>query len=338
MIPFNSIEVIDCLEGLKKLPDECVQTCITSPPFYRLRDYNVKGQVGMEPTPAAYIARLVEIFTEVKRVLCKDGTVWLNLGDTYNAHKATIGAAGHSLRKWGLLDPSLKNKDLIGIPWRVALALQSAGYYLRQDLIWHKPNPMPESVKDRCTKAHEYIFLLTRSERYYFDQEAIKQPLRESSKKRLAQDIENQKGISRVPGKTNGKMKAAGHVVGGKKVERYKFVVGNKPGYFQNRNANGKPWKSLDGTCNKRSVWVVANQVFKENHFATFPEALIKDCVKAGSRTGDLVLDPFMGAGTTALVAVELGRNYLGFELNAGYKAIAQRRLRERLRTVSGGP
>ncbi len=335
---------MDCLAGLKGLPDECIQTCITSPPYWRLRDYNIAGQIGLELTPAGYIERLSLVFTEVLRVLRKDGTLWLNLGDTYNAYKANTGDSAYAgfknrpQQKRGLLDPLLKNKDLIGVPWRVALALQAAGYYLRQDLIWCKPNPMPESITDRCTKSHEYLFLLSKSERYFFDQDAIKQPLKESSKKRLAQDIEHQKGSDRVPGKTNGMMKAVGQAVGGKKLDKYQSSIGKDSSHFQTRNTNGKAWESADGKCNKRSVWVVASQPFKDNHFATYPEALIIDCVKAGSRPDDLVLDPFMGAGTTALVAASLGRNYLGFELSPEYAAIANKRLQERLGMFYRGP
>jgi DNA modification methylase len=336
MTPINTIRAIDCLKGLKELPDDSVQTCISSPPYWQLRDYNIKGQIGLEPTPAEYIERLSAVFMEVMRVLRQDGTLWLNLGDTYNAYKANTGDTkfagftGRPGHKRGLLDPTLKNKDLIGIPWRVALALQAKGYYLRQDIIWHKPNPMPESVTGRCTKAHEYLFLFSKSDRYYFDHEAIKQPLKESSIRRLTQDVENQAGSNRVPGKTNGSMKAVGYVVGGKK-HKNDQVPGKAYPFHRTRNANGEEWSSCDGKCNKRSVWTVASRPFKEAHFATFPEALIVDCVKAGSSSGDLVLDPFMGAGTTALVAATLGRNYIGFELNPAYCTIARKRLKERL-------
>jgi len=343
MVRSNYIEVVDCLEGLSRLPDECVQTCVTSPPYWRLRDYNVAGQIGLELTPGEYIDRIVSVFSEVRRVLRTDGTLWLNLGDTYNAYKANTGDsnfAGYARRpqqRRGLLDGSLKNKDLVGIPWRVALALQGLGYYLRQDIIWCKPNPMPESVRDRCTKAHEYLFLLAKSDRYYFDQVAIKTPLRESSKKRLCQDVEGQMGSSRVPGKTNGNMKAAGGIVGGKKAAE--FSIGDESAMlkFETRNGNGKPWESTDNLCNKRSVWIVGSKPFKGNHFATFPEALIVDCIKAGSRIGDIVLDPFMGAGTTAVVAARLGRKYIGFELNQEYVAMAEKRLKDGLGMFYGG-
>lgn len=333
----NTIEVIDCLDGLSAMPDECVQTCVSSPPYWRLRDYGVKGQIGMENTPTEYIDRLMTVFSEVKRVLKSDGTLWLILGDTYNAYKGEAGnrsKAGRT-RKHPLLDASLKNKDLIGIPWRVAFALQALGFYLRQDIIWCKPNPMPESVRDRCTKAHEYIFLLSKSEQYYFDHDAIKVPLQESSLRRLSQDISNQEGSSRVPGKTNGKMRA---VVGGRKVNRMQEGGDQTFPQFATRNANGKAWETSDGLCNRRSVWIIGSQPFKEKHFATYPERLVVDCIKAGSRPEDIVLDPFMGAGTTAVVAIKLNRKFIGFELNPDYVGIAARRLAKTSAEYYKGP
>ena len=208
----------DCREVLKTLPDCSVHCCVTSPPYFGLRDYGCAGQIGLESTPDSYVAELVAVFREVKRVLRDDGTVWLNIGDSYNGYMANQRGTGletkrQSARKYiepgaGLRFGGLKNKDLIGIPWRVAFALQADGWYLRQDIIWHKPNPMPESVTDRCTKAHEYIFLLAKSPRYYYDAEAIMEQLSDASISRLAQNVEAQAGSNRVPGKTNGPMKA----------------------------------------------------------------------------------------------------------------------------------
>jgi DNA modification methylase len=246
---------------------------------------------------------LVNVFREVRRVLRDDGTVWLNLGDSYcgTGHKGdTIDSRyeGRNGQKVALNNKiqGLKSKDLVGIPWRVAFALQADGWYLRQDIIWHKPNPMPESVTDRCTKAHEYIFLLSKSAKYYYDNEAIKEDSAESSKDRLNQDIKNQKGSSRVPGKTNGTMNA----VGGEK-------------------------------RNKRSVWSIPVASYSEAHFATYPPKLIKPCILAGCPEGGTVLDPFGGSGTTAQVASNLNRNAILCELNPEYVEIAKGRLHDSL-------
>lgn len=266
------IIVGDCIESMRSMPVESVQTCVTSPPYFGLRDYGHYGQIGLEPTPDEFVAKLVEVFREVRRVLRYDGTLWLNLGDSYGA-----------------------GKNLLGIPWRVALALQADSWVLRQDIIWSKPNPMPESVRDRCTKAHEYLFLLSKGPRYYFDSAAIAEPLSASSVQRLSQaTLAHQAGSDRVPGKTNGNMKAVG----------------------------------TGDTRNKRSVWTVATMPFREAHFATFPEALIEPCILAGAPVGSTVLDPFMGAGTTAVVCERLGRKWIGCELNPEYAAIAESRIR----------
>ena len=321
----------DCIDVLKGLPNSIVNTCITSPPYFGLRDYGVDGQIGLEETPEAYVQRLVEVFKEVRRVLRDDGTLWLNLGDSYN--NATSGGNGATggrdkstlqsqmppkgttpIKK--KIDPMLKPKDIIGIPWRVAFALQADGWYLRQDIIWHKPNPMPESVTDRCTKAHEYIFLLSKSQKYYYDNEAIKEPVADSTVQRLSQDVDNQKGSSRVPGKTNGPMKAVRY--GGNKYTQ-------DPSIF-NRTKSGNAYDFRE-LRNKRSVWTVTTKPFSEAHFATFPEELISPCVLAGSPEGGLVYDPFMGSGTTAYVAKKLGRHFLGSELNPAYIEIANRRV-----------
>jgi DNA modification methylase len=303
----NKIIQGDCIAGMRTLPDKSVHTCVTSPPYFGLRDYGRDGQIGLEETPEQFVSALVEVFREVKRVLRDDGTLWLNLGDSYwgggwrgaslnensggiqKAHKGThcgatmkgIGTGKHEL---------FKPKDLIGIPWRVAFALQADGWYLRQDIIWHKPNPMPESVTDRCTKAHEYIFLLSKSARYYYDADAIK---------------EDAKG-------------------------GYKF--NGSPTYADgDRNDAGRKNSEISNDKNKRSVWTVTTKPYSGAHFATFPQDLIEPCIKAGCPPNGIVLDPFMGAGTTAVVARKLGRNYIGMELNQEYINIAEQRIVDEL-------
>lgn len=294
----------DCLETMRRMPDGIAQTCVTSPPYFGLRDYGHAGQIGLEDTPAAFVAKLVEVFREVRRVLRDDGTLWLNLGDSYANDGKWGGSSGgkhtsalHGATKIGRgkTTTGLKPKNLIGIPWRTAFALQDDGWYLRQEIIWNKPNPMPESVQDRCTKAHESIFLLAKSENYYFDADAIKEPVAAATVSRLAQDVDSQMGSDRVPGKTNGAMKAVG-------------------------TADER---------NKRSVWTVATTPYKGAHFATFPTELIEPCVLAGAPAGGLVLDPFFGSGTTGQVAQNLGRTFIGCELNPAYEVLQAERLRQ---------
>lgn len=523
MIELNKIYNEDCLETLTKLPDKSINCCVTSPPYYGLRDYGVIGQIGLEETPEQYVEKLVVIFREVRRVLKDDGTLWLNLGDSYwgggwrgakiNDNSGKIQKGTHC----GETMPNLKGKngiykpkDLIGIPWMVAFALRQPyenhlikdisdraylaglidgegcitilktksnhsdsysyppivqirmcdiesidlfaelvgvnkssaelynsqknanqresynikatskkamdliadiypflrvkkkqaivaynhqlyrnktnyqkrnkeqiereiyckklinklnqresvdipswmiepktqieqGWYLRQDLIWHKPNPMPESVTDRCTKAHEYIFLLSKSQRYYYDAESIKEPVRDATILRLSQQIEKQKGSTRVPGKTNGNMKAVGpgrnprkgvDIKGGNQSNSLgipamaihgKWVNGHS-GYF---SKNGE--LIGNGKANKKSVWSITTRPYKEAHFATYPEKLIVPCIKAGCQENGIVLDPFMGAGTTALVAHKLNRKFIGSELNPEYVRIAEKRLEPHL-------
>jgi len=266
-----------------------------------LLEFFEPAEIGLEPTPDEFVAKLGTVFREVRRVLRDDGTLWLNLGDSYANGTRTSRDIDPKLpqrqQSHRPRDPEgVKPKDLIGIPWMVAFALRADGWYLRQDIIWSKPNPMPESVKDRCTKAHEYLFLLSKSPRYYFDAAAIAEPVAESSRSRLSQPtIEQQAGSERVPGKTNGNMKAVG---------------------------NGE-------TRNRRSVWAVTTKPFKGAHFATFPVDLIEPCILAGSRPGDLVLDPFMGAGTTAVAAMTHERASVGCELNPNYLDIACRRIED---------
>lgn len=297
----NKIEFGDCRDTMRRWAAEGVrvQTCVTSPPYYGLRDYGVIGQIGLEQTPEQYMAAMVEVFRCVRDVLADDGTLWVNIGDSYagagySNHKGTGGTKREDGGKQRhLSDTGCKNKDLIGIPWMLAFALRSDGWYLRQDIIWHKPNPMPESVRDRCTKAHEYVFLLSKSERYFFDSEAMKEPAVRAGD---------------VPG-------GKGHYI------QYSAGGHNKDGLA----ACGQ--KPVAETRNRRSVWTVATRPYKGAHFATFPPALIEPCILAGSRPGDVVLDPFMGSGTTAAVSLQHGRKYLGCELNPDYEPLQQERI-----------
>lgn len=303
----NYVHYGDCRDGMRAFAGLGVkaQMCVTSPPYFGLRDYGHEGQIGLEQTPEQYIAAMVEVFRCVRDVLTDDGTLWLNIGDTYctvphgpkganaaDPKYANEGARvrhGNGLRFAAL--PGIKHKDLIGIPWMLAFALRADGWYLRQDIIWHKPNPMPESVRDRCTKAHEYLFLLSKSERYYFDSDAMKEPSVYANCGR--------------PSKVKGDFKAKGEPL---------------PGQL--------PFRAVTETRNRRSVWTVATRPYKGAHFATFPPALIEPCILAGSRPGDIVLDPFMGSGTTAQVALQHGRQYLGCELNPEYQPLIEERVR----------
>ena len=292
----------DCIASLKTLPDQSVHTCVTSPPYFGLRDYGMDGQIGLEDTPDAFVARLVEVFREVHRVLRDDGTLWVNLGDSYSGSGKGVWNAPDD-RKLNVKEtyrPSvnptkvrtgLKPKDLIGIPWRVAFALQADGWYLRQEIIWHKPNPMPESIKDRCVKSHEQIFLLSKSQHYFFDHLAIQ---------------EDAVG------------KPSGNTVRKSRPTQQALQRGDQCGSI--------PWEG-NGKRNKRSVWTVTTKPFKGAHFATFPPDLIEPCVLAGAPVGGVVLDPFFGAGTTGLVSQNHGRHWIGCELNPEYADIARNRL-----------
>jgi len=307
----NHIEFGDCREIMRRWTGDGVkvQTCVTSPPYFGLRDYGHPGQIGLEQTPEEYIAAMVEVFRCVRDVLADDGTLWLNIGDSYAARVRQSGpehAGSITQRSNGVLTKfkrdrpkGYKEKDLIGIPWMLAFALRADGWYLRQDIIWHKPNPMPESVRDRCTKAHEYIFLLSKSERYFFDSEAMKE-------------------------------RAVG-VAAGNKARKPAGARGMPNSDPKNPNdgvASGVPWAGGE-TRNRRSVWTVATRPYKGAHFATFPPALIEPCILAGSRPGDIVLDPFMGSGTTAAVAIQHGRQYLGCELNPEYGSLQEQRIEQ---------
>lgn len=332
----------DVRDMLRTLPDETVQTTFTSPPYWGLRDYGVDGQIGLEPVPdclgwatgqpcgECYVCHMREVFTEVYRVTRLDGTLWLNLGDSY----AGSGKGGQSQEKrstnWqptytnkGNTPRGYKPKDLIGIPWRVAFALQVDGWYLRSDIIWSKPNPMPESVKDRPTKSHEYVFLFSKSQRYYYDQDAILEPVSPNTHARVSQNVIKQVGSDRANGgkKTNGNMKAV--------VRTPKQVPAG--GMNKNNDSFNNALVLPVSQRNKRSVWVVATQSYSEAHFATFPEALPEIGIKAGSKEGDIVLDPFNGSGTTGAVAVRLGRDYVGCELNADYINLSDKRIGKEL-------
>lgn len=292
-----TILVGDAVERLQTIGGGSVQTCITSPPYFGLRDYGQESQIGLESSVDEYVDALVRVFDEVARVLTEDGTLWLNLGDSYagNVSFPSDGRAGFGKERLGVrnrMPEGLKSKDLIGIPWRVAFALQAQGWYLRSDIIWHKPNPMPESVKDRPTKSHEYIFLLTKSERYFYDSEAIKEP------SIWANDPRNGEGRKTYNGKR-----------------------------AENDGLVQQSFVTVNDKKNKRSVWSVPVKGYKGAHFATYPPALIEPCVLAGSKEGDTVLDPFSGSGTTGEVALLHNRNYLGTELNPEYADISVDRI-----------
>ena len=289
----------DCRETLKQI-DSKARMCVTSPPYYGLRNYGDEdNQIGLEQSPEEYIKQLVEVFRLVRDVLTDDGTLWVNIGDTYynyrsdgNYPKQSVSKTNQDLPQFtpvrGNKFDNLKSKDLIGIPWMLAFALRDDGWFLRQDIIWHKPNPMPESVKDRCTKSHEYIFLLSKNKRYYYDNEAIKEPAKDWGTR----------------DRTNGK--------------------------YHNKGTGLQPHSGLTKSYpmkNKRSVWSVTSKPYKGAHFATFPPDLIEPCIKAGSSQNDIILDPFMGSGTTAMVARELGRHYIGCELHNDYSNLVQKRL-----------
>lgn len=302
------IHVGDVRTTLPTLPSSSVHCCVTSPPYFGLRDYGVDGQIGCGQTVEEYVASLVSVFGETRRILRDDGTLWLNLGDSYSSGgrksydsslvSKTSGVTNRSAGGLRVTPAWAKPKDLLGIPWRVALALQSDGWYLRQDIIWHKPNPMPESVEDRCTRSHEYIFLLSKAPKYYFDSAAIKEPLSRPNE-----------GKRKTPAKFGGADKS------GEAGKQSRLHSGNE--YL------GTP----DGKRNKRSVWTVSTKPFKGAHFATFPLDLVEPCILAGCPVGGVILDPFGGAGTSGLAAVTNDRNAILCELNNEYALMAQRRI-----------
>jgi len=302
----------DVRQVLSELEPESVQCVVTSPPYWGLRDYGSDGQLGLEETPEGYIDNMVEVFREVKRVLRKDGTVWLNIGDNYfgggrgedRKYKEAYDSVENSKPDWKKIK-GLKPKDLVGIPWRLALALQADGWWLRNDIIWSKPNPMPEPVKDRLTKSHEYIFLLTKSKTYYYDHESIKEPYSESSIQRINQaTFDTQQGGSKDYGKVSVHSKNTNSIRG--TLEKFKENLGT-----------GR---------NRRTVWEIVTRSYPEAHFATFPEEIPELCIKAGTKAGDLVLDPFVGSGTTCAVASRLGRESIGIDLSEEYLKLARKR------------
>lgn len=409
----NKIYKGNSLDVLKKMPDKSVNCCITSPPYWALRNYGCKGQLGLEKTPDEYITKMIDVFREVKRVLVEDGTLWLNIGDTYYGGKGNNGASIAYSSKNKALNQSaiigtipgtarpndlpiigLKPKDLIGIPWMLAFALRADGWYLRQDIIWSKPNPMPESCNDRCTKSHEYIFLLSKSKHYYFDALSIATPYKDKTlttfgietkgygdgsrliaSENWAKDVKVRKpkewmstgmfkNATKFNGKNAGKRRQAEFKIfseldtsrndhGSYHKERQKKGrnprigidtkggnqgIGDIPmaiherglkGHSGNYDADNKIIGT--GKANKRSVWTVPTEPFKEAHYATFPQRLIADCIRAGCPEDGIILDPFMGAGTTALVARKLNRNYVGIELNPEYIQLAKKRLQNEL-------
>ena len=303
----NKIIFGDCRDTMRQLAADGVrvQMCVTSPPYYGLRDYGHDGQIGLEETPEKYIEAMVEVFRCVKNILADDGVLWVNIGDSYasqgggqveqtvrgkddyvNAGQRGSDGVGTSRKP----PAGIKPKDLIGIPWMLAFALRADGWYLRQDIIWHKPNPMPESVTDRCTKSHEYIFLLSKSQKYFYDNEAIKEPAHTTDESNRDRDASR---LNNTPGRTR--------------------MAGLKTNHYEMKN--------------KRSVWTINTKPYSGAHFAVFPQELIEPCILVGSRVGDVVLDPFMGSGTTAQVAQQLGRKYLGCELNPEYKDLQEQRV-----------
>lgn len=352
----NKCHFGDCIETMSRMPDGIVQTCVTSPPYFGLRDYGHDGQIGLEPTPAEFVAKLVEVFREVRRILRDDGTLWLNLGDSYAGSWGAQGRpqgdgqmTGRSVAsarqisehpsfgtKTGTRgrDEGYKPKDLFGIPWRVAFALQADGWYLRQDIIWHKPNPMPESVLDRCTKSHEYIFLLAKSERYYCDMGAIK----EQATGQAPGNVNAPKGQAEYESGDDRHRTKAGLAAYAARArskrdsfkrdesKRAEVIPGQSVG--THRADRDESEYDLD-TRNKRSVWTVATTPYKGAHFATFPTELIEPCILAGAPAGGVVLDPFFGSGTTGEVAQNLGRAFIGCELNPDYEPLQRERLRQ---------
>lgn len=353
MIELNRIYHGDTRALLKKIPDGSIHCCVTSPPYWGLRDYGVDGQIGLEETPEEFVVSMVKIFREVKRALRPDGTLWLNIGDSYAQDSKRGGKMGGKHAK-GLHGTTgigrnrnksgLPGKNLVGIPWRVAFALQADGWYLRQDIIWAKPNPMPESVTDRCTKSHEYIFLMSKAARYFYDNEAIKEPAGEKG------SANSFRGGCYVNGNTDNSTMGKRTVSGNKKVKvpsgwdtnkgshdkligRYKKRPSKKKGSFNGKteamaHTGQNAFRAVTDTRNKRSVWVVGSQPFKKAHFATFPPKLIEPCILAGCPKGGTVLDPFFGSGTTGYVALENNRNFIGFELNPDYIKIAEDRIK----------
>lgn len=352
----NEIILGDCRDSMRMLIAEGVkvQCIVTSPPYWGLRDYGVAGQLGLEPTLSEFLANMVEVFELCRNLLADDGTLWLNMGDSYaglwgsqGRAYSGVGVSALSARQVAasqrkasgtgtIRDPGIKAKDMMGQPWRLAFALQDAGWWLRQDIIWHKPNPMPESIRDRCTKAHEYLFLMAKSERYLCDMEAIKEPATYGATPTgvgFGHGFDAQPK-ERVRTPAGWDTTAGGHrELTGRYSKRNSFARETK--YSEGKHGQkpqhrpGREDVDYSQTRNKRSVWTIATQSYSGAHFATFPEALVEPCILAGSRPGDIIFDPFMGSGTVAQVASRLGRHYLGCELNPEYFALQRDRTRQ---------
>lgn len=324
----------DCFSILRTLPAASVHCCVTSPPYWGLRDYGVDGQIGREPTFSDYIANLVNVFREVRRVLREDGTLWLNLGDAYANDSKWGGETGGKQSYLPDTDrrhvgrekrsTGLPAKSLIGIPWRVAFALQDDGWVLRSDIIWHKPNPMPESVEDRPTKSHEYIFLLAKSGTYYYDSDAVKEPAVTNDMRRPygspgSWQLDGRPSEQRHGGELRGK--------GGK--NSFRGQGAERKGSTGPANRDGRDMTNVGygPNRNRRSVWTVATKPYPGSHFAVYPLELVQPCIMAGSPAGGTVLDPFNGSGTTGVAAISLGRQYIGIEINPDYIKLAEDRL-----------
>ena len=311
-IELDIIHTGDCLEILKTLPDDSVHCCVTSPPYYALRDYGMEAQIGRETTPKEYISRLTEVFTEVRRVLRPDGTLWLNISDTYAGKgnqgdfvdpKNPNGRNGQAVALNNKVE-GCKPKDMIGIPWMLAFSLRDSGWYLRNDIIWMKENPMPESVKDRCARCYEHIFLFSKSKKYFFDYKAISEPIAPATAERLKRGMK-----------------------GGNK---YGKAIPGQP-QAQNINKPREPGTITDAMIspvrNRRDVWTINTVPFSGGHYAVFPPKLAETCILAGCPEGGIVLDPFMGSGTTGLVAKRLDRHFVGIELNPEFSRMAIERI-----------
>lgn len=295
----------DALSVLRRISTDYIDCCVTSPPYFDLRDYGIDGQLGLEKTVDEYIYNLVGIFREIRRTLRPDGTLWINIADTYSQNRRMGGY--------------VKRKELCLIPQRLMLELQKDGWYIRQDIIWNKPNAMPESVKDRCTKSHEYIFLLTKSDKYYFDHEAIKEP---------AVGFDNRPPAGSRGAATPNSRRRKGNARTFRGGGAYTHDKGFHNSAEVERESHGNS-ENKTGLRNRRSVWNVATQGYAKAHFATFPEKLIEPCILAGCKPGGIVLDPFLGSGTTAVVAERYGRDFIGIDLNPDYITMAQERINE---------
>lgn len=361
--PHNTILQGDVLDRLRDLPDGCVQCVVTSPPYWNLRDYGVPGQIGLEATPDEWLARMVAVFAEVRRVLRADGTLWLNIGDCYandtkwggsgsgptskNYASGMGGYVGQKARR----HTGLKPKDLMGMPWMLAFALRADGWYLRADIVWSKPNPMPESVQDRPTRAHEYLFLLAKSQRYHYDADAIREPIRPKTfttygiphRAQGNDALGNVKSSNwartvgtRRPRLTRpaGWATSGDHTAAAWATTQQQGRAGAGSARTDHYDAVSKEEQQQTNGANKRDVWTIATQPFGEGHFATFPMALVEPCIAAGARAGDLVLDPFMGSGTVAVVCRRLGRDYLGVELNPAYVEMAEQRIAQEVQPM----